>query len=103
LPDKVEGENVGAQPKALNNIAAKSRTQIAGTGRYDNRIDFFVCERGSLQCRTTGGSREPRRMCGKTPVQSVSINDEYFFKRIDSQPTSVDAVFPAEHSICNGM
>jgi hypothetical protein len=103
LPDKIEGENVGAQPEALNNIAAKSRTQIAGTGRYDNRIDFFVCERGALQSRAAGSSREPRRMSGKAPVQSVSINGEYFFKRVDGQPTSVDAVFPPEDSICNGM
>ena len=50
-----------------------------------------------------GGSREPRRMSSKTPVSRVRIDGEYFFKRVDSQPTSLNTVVPPQHSIYNAM
>ena len=99
LSHQIECHHVSAQAEALNHIAGKAGTEVAGAGADHNRVNGCRIDPGV-------GQRPPRRLGGeggrvsqKPGCQRVRIDLENLVQRIHSQAALVDAVVPLKHGV----
>ena len=99
LAHEIERERVAAQTRALDHIAAQARTQVAGAGGDDHRVDVGGTQFGPLQRALRGRRGEARRMRDEPLLQRVGIDREHLFERRHRQEARLDAVVTLQHGL----